>query len=207
MADNANTNTASASGTAGAGTSQAAATGGAAPGGNGNVPMAIVGSLATDWANVVIGNNFIDPNPNPAPNNSYWFVVIDLTNLNVVANVTSTSNSDLPSQLNPYVGNPQYLLILTTVGLTFDNLPVGALYSFLQSAGSGPKLEEAEQMFAQLGTGYFSGVGYILVATMDPADTPGFEAMGVFNQPLLFFQMMPVDVGGSTIYTPIRTGH
>ncbi len=203
MSDNANTNA------TGAATDQAAATGGGAAGGNGNVPVAVLGSLATDWANVVIGysaNNFIWPTPNPAPVNSYWYVVIDLTNLNVVANVTSTSNSDVPSQVSAYAGNPQYLLILTTIGLRFDNLPVGALYSFLQSTGSGEHLEEAQQMAAQLGTGYYGDVGYILAATMNSADAPGFELLQIYNQPLLLFQLMPVNVDGSTIYAPIRTG-
>ena len=100
------------------------------------------------------------------------------------------------------------MLIAVSLAWRFDQVPQGALYSFLRSTGSGQALERAEQIYAQLGTGYFSNVGYILAATLNPSDGSGIEElshMGVI--PIMTFSLMPVTIQGKTTYTPIRTWH
>ncbi|MEA2572782.1 MAG: hypothetical protein QOH93_80 [Chloroflexia bacterium] len=173
----------------------------------GSVPVTVMGNLGQAFAGIRIGTQpYIWPNNPPA--NSTWFVVIDLTYLQVVANVVSTSTNQVPPALGPYIGNPGFLLITTSIGWTFDHVPQGALYSFLRSTGSGMALDRAEQIYAQLGTGYFSSLGYILAATLDPTDGSGFEEFAYMGAiPIMTFSLLPVTVAGKTIYTPIRTWH
>ncbi len=171
----------------------------------GSVPVTVMGNLGQAFAGIRIGTQqMIWPN-NP-PLNSTWFVVVDLTYLQVVANVVSTSTSQVPPALGPYIANPAFMLIAVSIGWTFDHVPQGALYSFLRSTGSGAALERAEQIYAQLGTGYFSTVSYILAATLDPSDGSGIEEFGYMGAiPIMTFSLLPVTVGGKTIYTPIKT--
>ena len=181
---------------------EASAMGAAPPAGS--VPVTVMGTLAYPQAGIRIGTQWVWPNNPPA--NSTWFVVVDLTYLQVVANVASTSNSQVPSALGPYIGNPGFLLIAVSMAWRFDQVPQGALYSFLQSTGSGAALARAEQIYAQLGTGYFGNVGYILAATLDPSDGSGIEELSHMSViPIMTFSLMPVTVQGKTIYTPIRT--
>jgi hypothetical protein len=170
----------------------------------GSVPVTVMGTLNYPQGGIRIGTQWVWANNPPA--NSTWFVVVDLTYLQVVANVVSTSKDQVPPALGPYIGNPGFLLIVTSMGWRFDQVPQGALYSFLQSTGSGGALARAEQIYAQLGTGYFSNVGYILAATLDPTDASGFEELSHMSIiPIMTFSLMPVTVGGKTRYTPIRT--
>ena len=181
-------------------------TGGAGSGATGgaNVPVTVLGTYGYYGAGAVIGNQWY--NPGTSAVNGCWFLVLNLTNLQVAANVFSKSNNQVPPQVQQYAGNPQYLLILVFVALRNDNLPTGALYSFLQSTGSGPKLARAEQIGAQLGTGYIGGSSYILAATMTTGDNPGFEELSSTSITIMTFQLMPVNVGGLIIYVPVSTG-
>jgi hypothetical protein len=170
----------------------------------GSVPVTVMGTMSNGGAGMRIGKQWVWPGSPPL--NSTWFVVVDLTFLQVVANVVSTSKDQVPPALGPYIGNPGFLLIAVSIAWRWDSVPQGALYSFLQSTGSGAALERAEQMYAQLGTGYFTAMGYILAATMDPADGSGFEELSHMSViPIMTFSLLPVTVQGKTRYTPIRT--
>lgn len=173
----------------------------------GSVPVTVMGNLTSASVAIRIGTQWVRTTNAPPPG-STWFVVIDLTFLQVVANVVSTSKDQVPPALGPYIGNPGFLLIATSVAWRWDSVPQGALYSFLRSTGSGGGLERAEQLYAQLGTGYFSNMGYILAATLDPRDGSGFEEFSHFGViPIMTFSLMPVTVADKTKYVPIRTWH
>ena len=75
----------------------------------------------------------------------------------------------------------------------------------MQQVGSGPQLANGEQAIEQLGTGNLLNFSYILAATFDNNDQVGFEAFSVTDYSVLTMQFMPVQVGGNTIYAPIRT--
>lgn len=172
--------------------------------GDGHVPVTVQGTMEYPGGMVVIGEQYFDPSSNAQ--NSYWFLVVDLTSLKVVTSTVSAANDQVPPDVQQFAGNPQYLLILTTLVLRTDNLPQGALYQFLQSIGSGPMLARAEQINEQLGTGTIGAMSYILAATMDTGDGKGFEEFSFTDLTILTFELMPVTINGQTIYTPIQTG-
>ena len=201
MADNTDTNTSDAAdeGAAGGGVMDVAPPAG-------SVPVTVMGTMSSQGAAMKIGTQWVRPNNPPA--GSTWFVVVDLSNLQVAANVVSTSKDQVPPALGPYVGNPGYMLIAASIIWRWDSVPQGALYSFLRSTGSGLALERAEQLYAQLGTGYFTNMGYILAATLNPSDGSGFEELSHMTIiPIMTFYLMPVTVSGQTRYVPIRTWH
>lgn len=169
-----------------------------------HVPVTVQGSWNYPGVTAVIGSNYFGP-PQQF-NNGYWFLVVDLTSLKVVADISSTDTTTVPSGLSPYINNSQYLLIFVTQSLTTDHVPQGALYQFLQSVGASYQLARIEQINEQLGTGTFGAVGYILASTMAQDDGIGFEEASFNYIPILTFELMPVTVNGQTIYTPIKTG-
>lgn len=172
---------------------------------NGNVPVTVEGSFGQyPYGRLVIaGKGYYGPNNAQA--NSYWFVVVDLTTLDVVVNEVSADGDQIPASVQQYDGNPQYLLILSSLALRTDNVPQGALYDFLRKAGAGPMLSRAEQINEQLGTGSIGQMSYILAATLSPADDKGLEEFSFTDFTIMTFSLMPVTVGGKTVYTPIRT--
>lgn len=168
-----------------------------------NVPVTVQGTFDYWGAELYIGDKGYVPQPADAKN-AYWFVVVDLESLDVVANEISKADDSVPASVNQYADNPKYLLIVATSGLRSDRVPQGALYTFLKSAGSGPKLEAAEQISEQLGTGTIGNFCYILAATLDPEDLPGFEEFSYTNMRVMTFALMPVTVDGTTTYTPVQ---
>ncbi len=136
----------------------------------------------------------------------YWYVVVELTTLDVVANVTSTSNDSVPSQISAYIDNSQYFLFFIANSQRGYNIPQGSLYTFLQDIGAGPQLERGEEMIGQLGTGAIRYFSYILAATMNTSDTGGFELFSYTHPMILTMYFIPVTVNGSTIYAPVIIG-
>lgn len=199
MADN--TDTTSADSASESTAVQDAALGSDAP--PGSVPVTVYGSYNSNNAFIAVGGQAYTPNP--PVDNYYWYLVLDLTSLRAVVSLVSNNATQVPADIQPYVGNAQYLLIFVTLALKSNHLPQGALYNFLHSAGAGDQLNRAEQIGSQINTGWLSKLSYILAATMNPADGSGFEEFSYDTYPIMTFQLMPVVVGGKTIYTPIRT--
>jgi hypothetical protein len=151
-----------------------------------------------------IGTNNFYPTLTSADTPAYWFIVVDLTSLKVVVNVISTDPTAVPSEVSPYLGNTQFFLYFVANAQIAQNMPQGPLYTFLQQVGSGPVLTNLEQTIEQMGTGTILSFSYILAATMDTNDNVGFESVDLVNYTTLAMQFMPVQVGGQTIYAPIR---
>jgi hypothetical protein len=173
-----------------------------------NVPvtaMSLFVPETTAYTALVIGNNrpdWFNLNVNGAEP-FWWLVVVDLTNLNVVANVIA-DGVNVPSAVQPYVNNPQYFLFCISNCQTGAQIPYGAFYTFLQQVGGGPELARLEQVYNQLSSGIIKNYSYVLAATMDTTDYPGFEALSFTDATVLAMAFMPVTVGGQTTYAPIN---
>ena len=180
---------------------------------NGNVVPATAFSVFTysgagspPLSQLVIGEQSYSPS-GQQPNASFmWLVVVDLTNLNVVANDVSTDGTTVPSDISQYAGNPQYFLYAVSNAAWGNVMPQGDLYALLQKIGGGSGLAFLEQVYNQLGTGYFGAFSYILAASMDTSDAPGFEAVSYTALQLLTMGFLPITVDGNTIYAPVQSG-
>ena len=150
---------------------------------------------------ITIGTNSLELVYNQP--NLYWILVIDRTDGSVKENFTFSSNDTVPSQLDPYKGNTQYILVLATQQLSSPNLPTGDLYKYLLSEGAGPELKQLEQIFAAFNCGTWGMMAYAYVAIMGDDSTSGFEASAVSdNAAFLVLQLIPVTVNGQTLYSP-----
>lgn len=168
-----------------------------------NTPLTIQASFDSGpGVQIIFGSNNVT-----APNEQgcYLAAIVDRTNLNVVQTIWFWDNSDLQAAFNPYLGNAQYLMFLTTWGATTDNMPVGDFYNFLVSVGAGAQLQNLEQMYGALNCGFWSEFCYTLVTTMD-TDTPGYEFsayQNTVNGMVNCLTLMPVPVSGGVLWTPV----
>ena len=175
------------------------------------VPATAFSTFAMQVANpplseLVIGDKSYSPSGQQSDASFIWLVVVDLTDLSVVANDVSTDGSTVPADIAKYAGNDQYFLYAVSNAAWSTEMPTGALYTLLQQAGAGDGLARLEQIYAQIGTGYLGTFSYILAASMGSSDAPGFEEMSMTDFTLLTMSFLPVTVGGNTIYAPIRVG-
>ena len=184
-------------------TASASATNGA------NVPVTAVSCFASNGnpiSALKIGDHSVrnDIISNNNPEGSWWWlVVVDLTNLDVVANVLGDGRT-VPPTVQPYLNNPKYFLFSIGNCLQGHQIPADAFYTFLQQVGSGRELARLEQAYRQFKSGIFQNYSYMLAATMDTTDYPGFETLSFTNSTVLAMQFMPVKVNGQTTYTPIN---
>ena len=137
---------------------------------------------------------------------TYWYVVVDLTTLKVVANVTSESNDSVPTEISSYENNSQYFLFFIANSQRGYNVPQGSLYTFLNDIGAGQQLARGEEMIEQLGTGSIRYFSYILAATMDTTDAGGFEIFSYTHPMILTMYFLPVTYNEKTTYAPVILG-
>ena len=173
------------------------------------VPLTVSSSQAvgTDVA-VVIGSNYVTP-PSNWPN-SYWYLVVDRTTLQVVVNLASPDPADVPAAVSSYANNSQYMLIFLSGGITINMVPQGALYQFLVSSGASTQLARLEQINLALSCGIFARMSYVLVGQMASGSGSGFEASSLIQSDslgaLLTLQLLPVVIDGVIYYTPVELG-
>jgi hypothetical protein len=167
-----------------------------------NVPLTIqTVQNSNNDGTIVIGSNTLNLSYSTY-SNVYWAVVLDRSDLSVKANFTFSDNSNVPSQLQPFLGNTQYVLILTTQSLSTTNLPQGALYSFLTSEGAGTELKRIEQIYEALNCGTWGWVNYCFVGVLGNANTISFEYSSYENTLLSTLYFFPVGFGSGVLYTP-----
>jgi hypothetical protein len=171
-----------------------------------NVPATACSSYPNQnpLSNLVIGNAVV-PYGGPWNGPAYWFVAIDLTNLAVVQNIISKDPVNVPPPIQALLGNSRYFLFFIANYQSTMNMIQGSLYAFLRAVGSGAQLAGGEQAIEQLGTAQLINFSYVLAATMDDNDVPGFELFSTTDYVVLTMQFMPITVNGQTIYTPIQT--
>jgi len=166
-----------------------------------NFPLTVQCSVSANMDNrISIGPNKLFLSC--ATTNLYWAVVVDRTNLNVVANFNFSNNSNVPPQLAPYQGNAQYMLILSTMRVLSTNLPVGNFYNFLVASGAGKELQRIEQIYAALNCSNWGNMGYVLVTILD--NTPVGIDYSAYNDSAFVctLQLVPTQVGPGVLYTP-----
>ncbi|MEP6674786.1 MAG: hypothetical protein ABJA78_06515 [Ferruginibacter sp.] len=166
-----------------------------------NAPLTIQCGISPN-ASSVINLNGTNLNP-PATGVQYWILVLDRTDLSVQLNITFIPNDTVPAALQPFSGNSKYIMVLTTQTLTSDNLPTGAFYSFLVGEGAGSKLNSLEQVYEAFNCGTWGWMGYTLVSVMDGTNSYEFSDI-VPNSQLITLQLMPLQIGNQTLYTPIQ---
>lgn len=133
----------------------------------------------------------------------YWLVTVNRRTLKVVGNESTTNNKDIPASVKPYVGSHDFFIVLATYNISGNNLPTGAFYDFLLSAGAGTKLKSLEQAFEQLGTSSINWPSYVLVTTLDNTDANAVEELNFTGSSILTAQLEPVMVDGAPFYTPV----
>ncbi len=168
-----------------------------------NIPITV--SIDSKYSGIWIGSKHIKP-PANSPSQGFWYYGIDLKEPAgpAVFDVTSKSNTDVPSEVVAHENDPLVLLCFTFLNLPARSIPQNPLTAFLRAAGSGAELAKTEQMVEQTGSGIFGFPNYGLVATMDTRDQPGFETVDYFNSGYLAFQLMPVECNGQTTYAPVQ---
>jgi hypothetical protein len=172
-----------------------------------NVPASIVSRYwnTPHFATLAIGNNFYPPKAD-ASTSFYWWTVVNLNDLSVPDQAVSTANDSVPPNIAKYLDNSDYFLFFAANAQRSGNFPHGPLAAFLKSVGSGPALARGEQMIDQLGTGSIQNFSYVLAATFNTGDLPGFELFSPDLGTILTMQFMPVTRDGKTFYVPIQLG-
>ncbi len=166
------------------------------------VPLTIQTPLNKGYsAYIVIGNQELYIAPDKS--NLYWMVILNNSDLKVEANFTFSDNSKVPPELSPYLNNPDYIMILSTVRLHSDNLPQSAFHAFLVSEGAGRQLNRAEQIFEAFNCGTWGVMSYALVAVLG-ADSTGYEFFNLMDPVLIStLQFEAITINGKTTYTPV----
>lgn len=139
-------------------------------------------------------------------NGQYWFFVIDSVSLKVVYNATQASASTAPN-LGGF-NTAQYILVVATLGVSFDQQPQGDLYNFLVANGAGAELTKIEQLAAQFGCGSLGCFGYVLVSPLGNQGQLGIEYSSFVgnNGPVVPLSLVPVTEDGQTFYAPTEIG-
>lgn len=136
--------------------------------------------------------------------NTYWIVVLNRQTLKVELNMTTKDNASVPTQLQAYLGNTNYILLLSTQNLGSAYLPQGALYNLLVSEGAGVQLKRLEQIYETLNCGTWGFMAYSFAAVLGNDGDIALEAATIMDNAVLHtFELHPVDIGGNTFYTPV----
>ena len=151
-----------------------------------------------------IGKNFVRFPLDNRQTSGYWFVAVDLTTqLNVVANVVNVQGG-VPPEIKKLQGDPRYFIFVMGNQLRGHMVPVGELYNFLKSIGSGKHLATIEQIATQAGTGTLMRFTYLLAATATEGDLPGFEAWSDIYHVFLTMQFIPIRHDDKIVYAPVQ---
>ena len=166
------------------------------------VPLTIQTPLHDGYsAYIVIGSEELYEGPTKS--NLYWIVVVNNNNLKVEANFTFSNNAEVPSELSPYLNDPTYTMILSTVRLNSNNLPQGAFHAFLVSEGAGRELARMEQIFEAFNCGTWGVMSYNFVAVLG-SNPVGYEFFNLMDPVLIStLQFEAVEVENKTTYAPV----
>jgi len=157
------------------------------------VPATLMSSMPEQFGFTVhLGDQAIQP-PSWPSDPAFWFLVLKLQDLSVVANEISTSASTVPASVAPYAGKVGYFLIFVTQEARAGMVPTGELAQFLFQVGADRELRRLEQLIEQAGTGWIIRFAYTLGATTDDGDLPGMEAMSINDRTYLTLEFRPIE--------------
>jgi hypothetical protein len=163
--------------------------------GSANVPYLIIGA----------GNNATRLSPQNPQDDSYWIVIMDAKNpRNKVKEwiVPGQNNSTIPSGIDTYMNDPDYLFAIATQYLSTLHVPQGNFYDYLVKYGAGRQLQRLEQINSVLSCGTYSRMSYILTGQCGPRGGNNYpllsyEVGSASNmQALLLMSLMPMPNGG-----------
>jgi hypothetical protein len=163
--------------------------------GSANPPYLIIGS----------GNNATRLSPQNPQDDSYWIVIMDAKNPRSKIKewiVPGQNNSTVPSGLDTYMNDPDYLFAIATQYLSTLHVPQGNFYDYLVKYGAGRQLQRLEQINSALSCGTYSRMSYILTGQCGPRGGNNFplqsyEVGSASNmQALLLMSLMPMPGGG-----------
>lgn len=152
------------------------------------------------------GGNATFMNPQSPQDDSYWIVIINAKNPREKVKewvVPGQNNTTVPSGLDTYMNDPDYLFAIATQYLSTLHVPQGAFYNYLVKYGAGRELQRLEQVNSVLSCGSYSRMGYILTGQCGPRGgnipPPISYELGSFisNAPvLMLMSLMPMPGGG-----------
>lgn len=174
------------------------------------VPLSLFAFMPTAqyaFSTIAVGGTQYNQQVSSAGQQGYWFFVLDARTLKVVANVLQASGNQVPS----LPASPGDILVVTTLGVTFDNQPQGPLAAFLQQNGAGKALAAIEQLATQMGCGTLGGFAYSFVTTIGNTNL-GFEVMNSSSDTgVQCIQVLALDPltlpDGSVVYVPVELGN
>ena len=161
-----------------------------------NPPMLIVGS----------GGNETAIYPANPQDDSYWIVIIDAKNPRSKIKdwvVPGQNNSAVPSGLDTYMNDPDYIFAVATQYLSTLHVPQGAFYDYLVKYGAGRELQRMEQVNSVLSCGTYGRMSYVLTGQCGPRDPKlpppaSYEVGSIYGDraALLLMSLMPMPNGG-----------
>jgi hypothetical protein len=164
--------------------------------GSNNPPYLVVGQ----------GANKTWMRPDKPQDDSYWIVIINAKNPREKVKewiVPGSSNTTVPSGLDTYMNDPDYIFAVATQYLSTLHVPQGAFYDYLVKYGAGRELQKLEQINSVLGCGSYSRMMYILTGQCGPRGkgiiSPiSYEMGSAASQVplLLLMSLMPMPNGG-----------
>lgn len=172
------------------------------------VPLTIYGSHSQSFraGKLAIGKNVIEQSPTQG---GYWIVVIDRSSLAVVYNKMHSSPNTAPDLGN--LNNTDHILVVASLSVGLNHQPQGEFFKFLDLNGAGRQLRHIEQIATQFNCGSLGTFGYALVGLLGNLNQPGFELSAIGSLegvaaagPFLTVQLMPITIGGKTVYTPVQ---
>jgi hypothetical protein len=145
--------------------------------------------------------------PQSPQDDSYWIVILDSMNpQNKVKEwvVPGSSNTSVPSDLDGYMSNPQYIYAVVTQYLSTLHVPQGDFYDYLVKYGAGRELQRLEQINTVLSCGSISRMNYVLTGTGGPRGganpaPPSYE-MGSYSGGVIFLKSLMPGPNGQPPY-------
>jgi hypothetical protein len=143
--------------------------------------------------------------PDKPQDDSYWIVFLDAKNpRNKVKEwvVPGQDNSKIPSGIDTYMNDPDYIFAITTHFLSTLHVPQGAFYDYLVKYGAGRELQQLEQINSVLGCGSYGRMSYILTGLCGPRGGKNISPMSYERGSahplpvLLLMSLMPMPGGG-----------
>ena len=152
------------------------------------------------------GSNGTGMRPDKPQDDSYWIVMLDAKNPRVKVKewvVPGNQNSTVPSGLDTYMNDPDYIFVVATQYLSTLHVPQGAFYDFLVKYGAGRALGRLEQISTVLSCGSYSHMAYILTgqggprtANQPPPISYELSSTSQSSPALMLMSLMPMANGG-----------
>ena len=137
---------------------------------------------------------------------SYWIVILNAKNPREKVKewvVPGQSNTAIPSGIDTYMNDPDYIYALATQFLSTLHVPQGDFYDYLVKYGAGRQLQRLEQLNTVLGCGSISRMSYILTGQCGPRGKgivpPQSYEVGSANSntpAMILMSLMPMPNGG-----------